>query len=203
MSNASNAPGMLASPDAPTGAVVRAQRAGYAACIWALAFAAASFYWAAGGTAGAETIGPALAGLALARDPEFVAILWITGALKAVAGLLALALTGARPGRLPVPLPRWMLLLAGWAAAAGLILYGGASFVQHALMVAGAVAIPAGLGATGARWHLLLWDPWWLLGGTLFAIAAWGYGRRTACGGRYGELGGRGGSRRVAQEADR
>lgn len=153
-----------------------AAAAGYAACGWALAFAAASFYWAAGGTIGAETIGPALASLALARDPEFIAVLWITGALKVVAGLLALALV--RPwGRLP---PRWLLLLAGWCTGIGLMLYGGASFVQHALMVAGAIAIPEGLGTTAARWHLLLWDPWWLLGGILFALAAWGYGQRTA-----------------------
>jgi hypothetical protein len=84
--------------------------AGYVACAWALAFAAVSFYWAAGGTSGADTIGPALTSLALARDPEFIAILWATGVLKVVAALLALALV--RPwGRL---LPRWLPLLGGW-----------------------------------------------------------------------------------------
>lgn len=177
MSTASDAAGMPELPSAP-------QRwtgyAGYATCVWALAFAALSFYWAAGGTAGASTIGPALTSLALTRDPGFIAILWITGALKAIAGLLALAL--ARPwGRL---IPRWLLLAAGWGAGTALILYGGASFVQHALMVAGIIVIPAGLGATAARWHVLLWDPWWLLGGILFAIAAWQFGRETSDRGR-------------------
>lgn len=177
MRMASDPARMLASPS-PDSPRRWARLAGYATCAWALIFAAVSFYWAAGGTIGAETIGPALAGLARVRDPEFIAILWITGALKVAAGLLALALVQSW-GRL---IPRWLLLLAGWGASAGLILYGGASFVQHALMVAGAIAIPAGLGETAARWHLLLWDPWWLLGGLLFAATAWGYGRHTASG---------------------
>lgn len=177
MSNASDAAGTLAPASAPRR---RAGAAGYAACAWALAFAAVSFYWAAGGSAGADTIGPALTSLALARDPEFVAILWITGVLKAFAGLLALALV--RPwGRL---IPRWLLLLAGWGTGVALILYGGASFVQHALMVTGVIGIPAGLGVTAARWHLLLWDPWWLLGGILFAVTAWRFGRETSARGR-------------------
>lgn len=33
--------------------------AGYAASVWAFVFAAISFYWAVGGTAGGSTIGPA------------------------------------------------------------------------------------------------------------------------------------------------
>lgn len=195
MRMASDAARMLpSSPRAPRGWT---QLAGYAACAWALVFAAVSFYWAAGGTIGADTIGPALASLALARDPEFVAILWITGALKLVAGLLALALV-QRWGWF---IPRWLPLIAGWGAAIGLILYGGASFVQHALMVTGAIAIPAGLvGETAARWHLLLWDPWWLLGGLLFAAATWGYGQHTA---RGGGVRGTRSSRRVAEDAEK
>jgi hypothetical protein len=47
-------------------------------------------------------------------------------------------------------------------------LYGGASFLQHLLMLTGALALPAGLGRVGAQWHLTLWDPWWLFGGLLF-----------------------------------
>lgn len=59
---------------------------------------------------GGDTIGNVIRTPALARDPTFVAILWITGALKVIAGLLALALV--RPwGRV---IPRWMLLVAGW-----------------------------------------------------------------------------------------
>jgi hypothetical protein len=88
--------------------------AAYAAGAWAAVFAALSFYWAAGGTAGAATIGPAIAEPVLARDPTWVAILWGTGALKLLGGLLALALV--RPwGRL---MPRRPLLVVGWGASA-------------------------------------------------------------------------------------
>lgn len=150
--------------------------AGYAACAWAVAFAAISFYWAAGGTIGVNTNAPAITTHVLARDPSWIAIMWGAGVLKVIAGLLALALV--RPwGR---AIPHWLLLTAAWGAVAIMGVYeGGASLIQHALMVAGVIGTPEGLGATSARWHLLLWDPWWLIGGILFGIAAWEY-RRTS-----------------------
>jgi hypothetical protein len=64
---------------------------GFAAAVWALAFAALSAYWAAGGRVGAGTIGPAVEDLALARDPAFVAVLWVTALLKLLAAALALS----------------------------------------------------------------------------------------------------------------
>ncbi len=150
--------------------------AGYAACAWAVVFAAVSFYWAVGGTAGVNTNAPAITKHVLARDPGWIAIIWGTGALKIIAGLLALALV--RPwGR---AIPRWLLLTAAGGAVAIMGGYeGAASLIQHALMVAGVIGTPEGLGATSARWHLLLWDPLWLIGGILFGIAAWEY-RRTS-----------------------
>lgn len=148
----------------------------YAACAWAAVFAAMSFYWAAGGTAGADTIGNVIRTPALARDPTFVAILWITGGLKAIAGLLALALV--RPwGRI---IPRWMLVTAGWGTGLLLVLYGGANLAVRGLMAIGIINTPASMHSTAARWHLLLWDPWWTLGGLLFLAAIWYYGRRSS-----------------------
>jgi hypothetical protein len=45
------------------------------------------------------------------------------------------------------------------------------------LIVSGAIHI-AGVAVTeGIRWHAQLWDPWWLLGGILFLLAAWQYQR--------------------------
>ncbi len=155
--------------------------AGYAACAWAFVFAAMSFYWAAGGTAGADTIGPTIKELALAREPWFVAVLWLTGAMKVIAGLLALALV--RPwGR---PVPHWMLLVAAWGTGALLVLYGGVNLAVRGLMTIGAMNTPESMHSTAARWHLLLWDPWWLLGGLLFCAAAWHYQRRS-CNRRVG-----------------
>lgn len=153
----------------------RAKWPGYAACAWALLFAVMSFYWAAGGTAGAETLGEAITGPALARDPGFVALLWVTGVLKALGGLVALALV--QPWDHAAP--RWVLLTAAWAGGALAALYGGASMIQHGLMVASVIPIPTGLGATAARWHLFFWDPWWLTGGLLFLVAGWYYFRRS------------------------
>lgn len=152
----------------------RSRWAGYAACAWAVAFAAQSFYYAVGGTAGAETWPRAIAEPVLARDPGWIPVMWGTGAAKLLAGALALALV--RPwGR---SLPRRVLRATGWGAGGLLLLYGAANLVQHGLMVAGVVAIPDGLGATAARWHLFFWDPWWMLGGGLLLAAARRFGAR-------------------------
>jgi hypothetical protein len=135
-----------------------------------------NFYYAAGGTAGAGTWPPAIAAGVLRRDPAWIAVMWGTGALKVAAGLLALALAHPLGRRLP----RRPLLAAAWAAVAIIGGYeGAASLVQHALMAAGVLAIPAGLGPTALRWRLVLWDPCWLLGGILFAAAALRYRRVT------------------------
>jgi len=145
----------------------RVALSGGAAFIWSIAFAALNFYWALGGTAGSATIGQAITDLA--NDPAFTIILWVTAVMKALLGLLALVLI--RP---PVRrIPRRVVLTFGWAAGIGMVLYGGASFIQHALMLTGAVHLPDGLGVTAARWHLALWDPWWLLGGILFVAVTW------------------------------
>jgi len=140
----------------------------YAACAWALAFGAVNFFWAAGSQLGAATLGVRLEQLGAAREPGFVALLWVTGALKVLSGLLALALV--RPwGQ---ALPRRALLVAIWSIGALITLYGSASLVQHVLMVSGAISTPAGLGSEALPWHLALWDPVWVVGGLLFLAAA-------------------------------
>ena len=147
-----------------------AQRAAYAAATWAFAFAAVSAYWALGGELGRETIAADIARIPLANDPVVV---WATAGLKALAGMLALVLV--RPwGRL---LPRRGLIAAVWAAGVLLTLYGGANLIDHGRMVAGLRPTPEVLGQQAARWHLLLWDPVWLLGGVLFLAAAWQHQR--------------------------
>lgn len=82
----------------------------YAAALWAFLFAALSFYWGLGGRAGAATLDPAL--MAAADDPWFVAIgLWGVGVVKALGGLVALALVLPWGRRLP----GWFLRTAAWA----------------------------------------------------------------------------------------
>jgi len=141
-----------------------------ATCAWAWLFSLQSFYYAAGGTFGGNAFPPVLVQPLLRREPAAVSLMWSTGALKVLVGLFALALV-ARPRAW---LPRWLLL---GAACFGVLLMAGyealASLVQHALMVAGVLPIPPELGAESARWHLWLFDPWWLLGAILLALTAW------------------------------
>jgi Protein of unknown function (DUF3995) len=145
----------------------------YAAAGWAFLFAALSFYWALGGTAGSETISPAIAQLTRARVPWFMAVLWITAILKVFSGFVALALV--QPwGR---KVPRWILLLLAWGAGTLLFGHGGLIFAVGVLALSGAISlsIPAPL----LHWYTFLWGPWWLLGGLLFLLAAWSYVRRS------------------------
>ena len=151
--------------------------AAYAACAWALIFAVPSFVWAAGVDLGTETIAADVDAAGIA-DPMLLAV---TGVLKVLAGLVALALV--RPwGR---RIPRRLLLVAAWGAAAFFLVYAVVNLVDHGLMEAGARSIPEELGADAVRWHLLLWDPWWLLGGILFAVAAWQFSRASAASVRW------------------
>lgn len=160
---------------APTRRPASTTWAAYAAAAWAFVFAAMSFYWAAGGTAGGSTLGESMTKLAREREPWFVAVLWVTGALKAVAGVVALALVQPWGQRFP----RWLRLVAAWGVGAILVLYGGANLAARGLMEVGLIEKPASVDSAAARWHLLLWDPWWLLGGLLFVAAAWSYQRRS------------------------
>jgi hypothetical protein len=148
-------------------------RAAYAAAAWALVFAAMSFFWALGGTLGLDTLGNEIEREARAREPDTIALVWVTGLLKVVGAVLALALVQPWGRRLP----RRLLPVAAWAVGLGLLVYALANFVQHGLMKAGAIDTPEALGSSAATWHLVFWDPFWLLGGVLFTTAAWEYGR--------------------------
>lgn len=141
----------------------------YIAAMWALAFALMSFYWAAGGTLGANTLATGIANLSEKRDFWFVAILWLTGALKLLGTFIAVKL--AHP---PFPLlPYRLSRLAAWLGGSFMILYGGANLTVRAIMAVRLLGTPDSMHSTAARWHLLLWDPWWLLGGLLFVSSAW------------------------------
>lgn len=149
----------------------------YAACAWAFIFAAFSFYWAAGGMIGVETLGESMARLAAAHDSELITLTWITGVLKVIAGLLALTLV-QRWGRV---FPRWLLRLAAWGAGLLFLGYGIINVIQHAIMILDPSQIGELLGSANAvRWHLALWDPFWMIGGLLFIGAAFMFGRESS-----------------------
>jgi hypothetical protein len=132
-----------------------------AAAAWAFLFAAQSFYGAAGGLFGIETFGHEIERLARERDSTFIATVWVTGTLKVAAGIVVLLADRSR-----------RLRFATGALGGIFLVYGGANLIQHALMAIGAIDTPDGLGSVARTWHLVLWDPWWMLGGVLFLAAA-------------------------------
>jgi hypothetical protein len=145
-----------------------------------LAVCRASLYWALGGTAGLDTVGGAIEELARTRDPAGIALGLGAGVLKVAGGLLALALV--RPwGR---AIPRLLLLGAAWTASAVLTAYGGLLVAVRALVLVGLISPSGPVDRTALRWHVLLWDLWFLVWGLLLGVATWQYGRESRSRGR-------------------
>jgi hypothetical protein len=155
---------MATAKPAPSGAMY-GSAAAYGAAGWAFLFALMSFYWAFGGRASISTQAVAIQNQI--DDPGFVALLWVTGALKLVAGLIALALVLPLGRRIP----RRPLLIVGWVTAVILLLYGSLGWLQALLWETGVQTVPAAVGPRAARWKLIFWDPFWTLGGSLFLIS--------------------------------
>lgn len=136
--------------------------AAYAACGWALLFAALSFFWAAGGRTGLHPLEYEVA----PGDAVWIINLG-AGILKAGIGLLALALV--QPwGRI---FPRKLLRACVWVLGVGMALYGGLGLVSDVLHVTGIISDPENW--KWFFWYLVLWDPWWIVGGVLYITAVW------------------------------
>lgn len=150
---------------------IRPRPAGFAiaAAAWAFAFALVSVIWALGSDLGAATLARSIEAQARERSGAFVATLWVTALLKALAGAIALSLAQRWGERVP----RGLRLAGAWGAATVLTLYGLAGIAEKALWKTGLRAVPASFGADRVTWYLVFWDPVWVLGGVLFALAAW------------------------------
>lgn len=155
----------------PARGIGRTTWAAYAAGAWALLFALLSFYWALGGEFGVNTLGSVIQ--SLAHDPGFIVVVWLTGVAKVIGGMFALTLV--RPWALWLP-SIWKLALA-WIGGIGLALYSGVQLILEGLVLGGVIRSSGAVDWTGLRWHFWLWDPWWLLGGVFFLLAAWHYQR--------------------------
>jgi hypothetical protein len=134
------------------------------ACLYAVV----SAYWTLGGTALLATVGRPVE--ELARNPTAAAVglgAGVTAAKLAGAGL-SLALVQAWGRRLPQQLLVW----AATTAAAVLTIYGGLLVVVGALALLGVLGPPP-TEPTALRWHVLVWDLWFLLWGLLLGTAAW------------------------------
>lgn len=139
---------------------------GYAACAWAIVFAAAHAYWAAGGCAGL-TADVCAAGLPV----WFLVYDLMVGVLCVAGAVVALALV--RPWGRIFP-RRWLLRLA-WAGSAVLLLRGGVGLIQDGLILTGRIG-------PGSGWDsMMLYDPWFVVGGVLFGLTAQFSGKRSRC----------------------
>ena len=156
----------------------KAAWAGYAACAWALAFAAVHLYWALGGTVGLPE------GLTVAMNPALFVIDVLAVPLSVVGALLALSLV--RPwGQL---FPRRLLLACGWGACALLIVHSAPTLIGGVLAAAG---LSTGDLSVLERWSLFVYEPWFFIGGLLYGAAAWHHTRGSRASGDTGETPGR------------
>ena len=148
----------------------------YAAAAVAFAYALMSLYWAVGGHALLSTIGGYVEQSARRGGALPVLIALAATLAKVVDGLLALALV--RPwGRM---VPRGWLLGSSAGASALLVVYGGLTVLLGALVLSGVIHPAGSVDRTALRWHVGVWDLWFLVWGILLAPAIVGYWRRTA-----------------------
>ncbi|TQF06061.1 DUF3995 domain-containing protein [Kitasatospora acidiphila] len=136
--------------------------AAYAAATWAAAFSAVHLYWLLGGRIGLP------AGLSVRGNTPLLVIDIIAIPLCAVAAALALALVRPWGGRVPGGL----LTVGAWGTAALLLLHAAPSVPDWAALAVGA-RTASGLDAMD-RFATLLYEPFFMAGGLLFALAAIG-----------------------------
>lgn len=140
--------------------------AAYGAAALAGLSALTTAYWTAGGTWLLDTVGGSLEDLARRADASAIALGGAVVVVELAGVVLALALV--RPwghAVAPVLKERTALVAGGLLAVYGVV-----------LVVVGGVALTGALGpvadADALRWHVLLWDPWFLLWGALLVLAA-------------------------------
>jgi Protein of unknown function (DUF3995) len=130
----------------------------------AFASAAVSAYWTLGGGFLLDTVGGAIEDLARDRSPGALALGATTVALKLLAGALAVALART-PGRR-------LVRAADAVAAAVLCLWGGANVLVGGLVLGGAITPSGNVDRHALRWHVFLWDLWFLVWGVALLVAA-------------------------------
>jgi hypothetical protein len=145
-----------------------ARAAAYVAAALALVYAMVSLYWALGGHALLSTVGGSIADLARRGGATAIALGVTVVVLKLAGALLALALVfpaSRPPGRV-------VIVLAG-VGGVMLTLYGGVLVVAGALVLTGVIRPTGPVDRAALRWHVLLWDSWFLAWGIALGLAAW------------------------------
>ncbi|MFF2020508.1 DUF3995 domain-containing protein [Streptomyces sp. NPDC058171] len=143
------------------------QRAvGAAACLWMVVFAGFHAYWALGGTYGLPP------GESLTDNTPLFVIDLIAIPLNLGGAALALALVQ----RWGLRFPRRLLLWGAWGSGVLMVVHALPAMVDLAVFLAGRREEPLeGM----ERFAVLLYEPYWMLGGLLFAALAASFQRRT------------------------
>jgi Protein of unknown function (DUF3995) len=148
----------------------------------AFASAAVSLYWTLGGTALLDALGGTYE--RLARDRSMAALALGIGVvlIKVAGGLAALALVRPRGAGFG----RRLLLVPIVVGSLILVLYGGVEVLAGGLVLADVITPSGPVDEHALRWHVFMWDPWFLVWGVALGIAAWRYARegRTPSGSR-------------------
>lgn len=140
--------------------------AAYGACAWALTFAVVHLYWALGGVLGLPP------GMSVGMNRALFVIDVIAVPLCVVGALLALSFV--QPwGNL---FQRRFLLACGCGVCALLIVHSAPTLIGGGLM---AVGLRNADLSVLERWSLFVYEPWFFLGGVLYGVATWGYGRKS------------------------
>lgn len=145
----------------------------YAAAVLAFASAAVSAYWTLGGTALLDALGGSFERLARDRSPAALVLGVMVILVKVAGGLLALALVrpwGAR-------IRRGVLLVPCVVGSLILVLYGGAQVLVGGLVLAKVITPSGPVDEHALRWHVFVWDLWFLVWGVALGIAARRYRR--------------------------
>ena len=165
-------------PSAPASSAwsVVGTAAAYAAAVVAFAYALVSLYWAVGGHGLVSTVGGYVEQFAHRGGAVPVLIAVAATAAKVAGGLLALALV--RPWGKVIP-RRW-LLLCSTGASVLLVAYDGLYVLAGALVLSGVIHPAGSVDRNALRWHVEVWDLWFLVWGILMALATIGYWRQAA-----------------------
>ena len=139
------------------------------AAVLAFVYAIPNVYWALGGEALLSTVGGSIEDVARDGGTPAFALGLASAGLKIAGGFLALGL--AFPEKHQIPLR--LLTAVAMIASVVLVLYGGALVTVGALVLTDVIEPGTAVDLAALRWHVLLWDPWFLIWGLLLGIAAY------------------------------
>ena len=143
------------------------------AAVLAFASAAVSLFWTVGGTWLLDTVGGSIERLARTRSAGALMLGAAVVLAKLLTGFLALGLVRPWGARLRARL----LMAANTLASVTLLTWGGANVCVGALVLSGVISPTSDPDKRALRWHVFVWDLWFVVWGAMLALAIVGYRR--------------------------